>query len=79
MTPLAAELHRILETGEVLRADSFPKILHATGYDGPDPMPITDIEAAMAELINSGLAEREWRRGRCYFRAMPKTATVADL
>ena len=70
MTPLAVELHRILSSGEVLMASSFPAILHAIGY-GTDRVELPEVEIALAELIDAGLVGRQWRRGRCYFAALP--------
>jgi len=70
MSDLGVELLRVLESGEVLRADSFPSILHAVGFDRPSPMPITEIETALVQLVDAGDIEIEWRRGRRYYRAV---------
>ena len=58
MSPLAGELHRILKSGETLRADSFPNILHALGF-GVDRVSVEQVEGALTEVINAGLADRE--------------------
>ena len=70
MTPLADELLRVLQSGEMLQAASFPKILHAVGF-GVDRVSVGAVESAMTELINAGLCERQFRRGRCYYAALP--------
>lgn len=71
---LAAELHRILASGEVLRAESFPSILNATGY-GTNRVPVVEIETALNGLVALGHVEVEHRRGRRYFRAMDYDAS----
>ena len=68
MTALAAELLRILKSGEALMADSFPAILAAVGY-GTARVEVGDVEVELAGLIALGHVDREWRRGRAYYRA----------
>ena len=76
MTPLAAELLRVLESGEVPMASSFPALLRATGYDAPHPGPVDSIEEALAGLIALGSIEVEWRRGRRYYRVVASDASA---
>ena len=69
MTALASELRRILQSGEVLQASSFPPILNAIGY-GTERVEIDAVKAALEELLQAGHAKRESRRGRVYYRQM---------
>ena len=71
MTGLAAAILKILTSGAQppLLAESFPSILNAIGYS-EGPVLVGAVETALSDLINAGLADREWRRGRAYYRAM---------
>ena len=70
MTPLADELAWLLRTsGEALLAQSMPNILNAIGF-GIEKVPDEKIEAALDELLTAGLAQKEHRRGRCYYSVM---------
>jgi hypothetical protein len=69
LSPLAAEIHRILiaEAGHPpLSAASLAKVLRAIGF-APELVPVEEIQGAIDTLVREGLAEGVWRGGtRCY-------------
>jgi hypothetical protein len=79
MSPLAAELLRILEAEAghpPLSADSLQNVLHAIGY-GTDRVPLPEIEAAVGELLAAGQVEVAWRFGVPRWR-VPRAAARAE-
>ena len=75
MTPLADEIVWILRTSdEALLAESVVNVLDAIGY-GTVRVPVGEVESALEELMTAGLCERQYRRGRCYYAAIPTPKT----
>ena len=71
MTALADEILWLLRTGgEALMPEQMINVLNVTGY-GTEKVPLPEIEVALDELMTAGLAQRELRRGRCYYSKMP--------
>ena len=79
MTELATAILGFIESGAnpALRADAFPGILWATGFS-LDRVPISEVEAALTELMDAGRVEKLWERGRAFFQAVASRPPISD-